>query len=258
MLKTSSRTDHYKWLYALGLSLLFFGTACAQPTNDTAAPSVTHTSSQNSKSEASAHDDHDHDHDRSPASAMTELPPYTFTVAPDDHIIGDESAPVDVIIYASVTCGHCAKWFSEQWPTFKAEQIDTGRVRLIFREFLTAPIEIVVPNFFLANCAAPDAFMDHIVHQMQNQAQFFKALSEGEAKERFFDYAERAGLTTEEDVNQCLSKEVIAQRLQTAMTRAQAAGLRGVPGFIINGHLYEGHDTDAQTLGSLIAKEMDQ
>ncbi len=51
-----------------------------------------------------------------------------------DVVLGDDAAPVTVIEYASFTCGHCAAFHVDTWPQFRAEYIDTGKVRFILRE----------------------------------------------------------------------------------------------------------------------------
>ncbi|MFV3073899.1 thioredoxin domain-containing protein [Niveispirillum fermenti] len=48
---------------------------------------------------------------------------------------GDPKAKVTVVEYASLACSHCAHFETEMFPTFKKEFIDTGEVRLIFRDF---------------------------------------------------------------------------------------------------------------------------
>src|SRR5262245_40378681 len=51
-----------------------------------------------------------------------------------DMSIGDASAPVTVIEYAMFTCPHCADFYRDVFPKLKSEYIDTGKVRLVFRE----------------------------------------------------------------------------------------------------------------------------
>jgi hypothetical protein len=52
-----------------------------------------------------------------------------------DKILGDENAPVTIVEYASMTCGHCANFHKRTWPDLKKDYIETGKVRFIFREF---------------------------------------------------------------------------------------------------------------------------
>lgn len=49
--------------------------------------------------------------------------------------IGDVDAPVTVIEYASMTCPHCARFHNDILPTVKQRLIDTGKLRLIFRDY---------------------------------------------------------------------------------------------------------------------------
>ena len=49
--------------------------------------------------------------------------------------IGDVDAPVTVIEYASMTCPHCARFHNDILPIVKQRLIDTGKLRLIFRDY---------------------------------------------------------------------------------------------------------------------------
>ena len=69
-----------------------------------------------------------------------------------DVIFGDPEAPVTLIEYASWTCPACLDFHSRIMPAIKADYIDTGKVRLVFREFPTAPANITVAGFALARC----------------------------------------------------------------------------------------------------------
>lgn len=48
--------------------------------------------------------------------------------------LGSPDAPVTLIEYASFTCPHCAAFNKDVMPRIKAEYIDTGKVRLVYRE----------------------------------------------------------------------------------------------------------------------------
>ena len=53
-----------------------------------------------------------------------------------DLSIGKADAPVTIVEYASMTCPHCAAFHNTVLPVLKEKYIDTGKVRLVFREFL--------------------------------------------------------------------------------------------------------------------------
>ena len=51
-----------------------------------------------------------------------------------DMVLGEADAPVTLIEYASFTCPHCAAFHADQFQRLKADYIDTGKVRFVYRE----------------------------------------------------------------------------------------------------------------------------
>jgi protein-disulfide isomerase len=49
--------------------------------------------------------------------------------------IGRANAPVTVIEYFSLTCGHCAAFSRDILPQVKRELVDSGRIRIVYRDF---------------------------------------------------------------------------------------------------------------------------
>ncbi len=49
--------------------------------------------------------------------------------------IGRADAPMVVQEFFSITCSHCGAFHRDTFPRVKAELIDTGRVRLVWRDF---------------------------------------------------------------------------------------------------------------------------
>lgn len=68
--------------------------------------------------------------------------------------LGKADAPVTIIEYASPTCPHCAVFHETVFPELKSKYIDTGVVRLIFREIPTPPQNMAFVGSLLARCAA--------------------------------------------------------------------------------------------------------
>lgn len=94
----------------------------------------------------------------SPGAAETptvgEKPPGASEVGKTDMVLGSADAPVTLIEYASVTCPHCAVFHETILPAIKEKYIDTGKVKLVFREFPTAPQNLSYVGSVLARCAA--------------------------------------------------------------------------------------------------------
>ena len=69
----------------------------------------------------------------SPAQAQEES---TATTAPEitEMALGPEDASVTVMEYASFTCPHCANFHKGPFKQLKADYIDTGKVRFVYRD----------------------------------------------------------------------------------------------------------------------------
>jgi len=72
-------------------------------------------------------------------SAAVSIPALARAQAADPRLgersTGKPDAPVTVIEYFSLTCSHCAAFHSQTWPQVKAKLVDTGKVRMVWRDF---------------------------------------------------------------------------------------------------------------------------
>ena len=48
---------------------------------------------------------------------------------------GNKDAKIEIIVYESLTCGHCASFHADVYPGLKEEFIDTGLAKIEFRHF---------------------------------------------------------------------------------------------------------------------------
>ena len=70
--------------------------------------------------------------------------------------MGDPNAPVTLVEYAMFTCPHCAAFAKDVFPKIKANYIDTGKVRLVFREvYFNKP---ALWAAMIARCAPADRY----------------------------------------------------------------------------------------------------
>tara|TARA_B100000945_G_C20285316_1_gene550703 strand:- start:12 stop:593 length:582 start_codon:yes stop_codon:yes gene_type:complete len=56
---------------------------------------------------------------------------------------GNVDAKINIIVYESLTCGHCADFHKEVYPELKKDFIDTGLVKIEFRSF---PLDLAALN----------------------------------------------------------------------------------------------------------------
>jgi protein-disulfide isomerase len=72
---------------------------------------------------------------------------------PDGRTRGNLKAPVTLIEYSDFTCGYCAKFFRETWPRLREKYVDTGKVRLLYRDYPRDPDGPAMTAAIAARCA---------------------------------------------------------------------------------------------------------
>lgn len=163
-----------------------------------------------------------------------------------DRVLGRADAPVTVIEYASFTCSHCADWTNDVLPAFKARYIDTGKVKLVFRDMPTQPTQVAATAAAIGRCASPDKFFDVAHHFMAGQA---AAFASGNARDWYVGAIAASG-RTQPQIETCLADPATQQALQHDVEAAVAAGVEGTPTFFVNGKRMIDHSIE--TLSAVI------
>jgi protein-disulfide isomerase len=157
-----------------------------------------------------------------------------------DMILGAADAPVTIVEYASVTCPHCAVFHQDTYPALKSKYIDSGKVRLIFREFPTQPAPVAIAGFMLARCSDDKYFplIDAIFSQQQSWAK--------DPYNGFLRIARQAGFT-QESFDACLKDDKLAANIQEVAQRGNSEfKVESTPTFFVNGKRYVGVLTVAE------------
>ena len=163
-----------------------------------------------------------------------------------DRVLGRADAPVTVIEYASFTCSHCAAWTNDVLPVFKARYIDTGKVRLVFRDLPTQPVQVAATAAAIGRCAAPGKFFDVAHYLMAAQS---AAFASGDARDWYTGAISVSG-RTQAQIEACLGDPATGQALQRDVEAAVAAGVEGTPSFFVNG--VRASDHSLETLSAAI------
>jgi len=164
-----------------------------------------------------------------------------------DRGIGSADAPLTIIEYASVACGHCASFHEEVWPMIDGDYVETGQVRFVFREMLTGNPQFAVAGFSLAHCVPEDRYFDMIDLLFQQQPAIFQAARQpGGARGQYLAIAQSMGLS-ESDFNACLSDEAIQADILANNDRALDDGINSTPRFLFNGELLDARQAQGET-----------
>ena len=140
-----------------------------------------------------------------------------------------EGAKVTVVEYASVTCPHCALWQKNTWPAFKAKYVDTNKVRYVFRELPTPPVDAATAGFLVARCAGPDKYFD-VVHQLMATQQ---EMITSTPRDWLLRTAQAAGLS-EDQFNKCVTDKDAVAAMEKRVQFARSQGVTGTPAFYVN------------------------
>ena len=146
-----------------------------------------------------------------------------------DKMLGSDKAPVTVIEYASVTCQYCAIFHAEVYPKLKEKFIDTGKVRFIFREFPTGPVNASIAGFMLARCSG-DKYFPLVEAMMEQQRSWIEKPYDG-----LLRIARQAGMS-QEGFETCLKDRKLAEEIGNSARRAgEKFGVESTPTFFVYG-----------------------
>ncbi|MDR4307863.1 DsbA family protein [Chelatococcus sambhunathii] len=148
---------------------------------------------------------------------------------------GKPDAPVTIIEYASMTCGHCAQFAAQTFPKLKSEYIDTGKVRFILREFPLDPL--AAAGFMIARCAGDDkyfAVVDLLFKEQKSWAYSDKPV------EGLQNLVKQVGFS-QQSFEECLQNQEMLDGVNEVRQRAaEKFGVNSTPTFFINGKIQRG------------------
>ncbi len=143
--------------------------------------------------------------------------------------IGNPSAPIKIIEYASMTCSHCAHFHNDVLPELKSKYIDTGKVYLEFREFpLNDP---ALKATMAARCLPEDKYDGFISLLFKTQDHWAGGLNYVAALKQNAKLAGMSDATFDACQESAPLKHKIAENMQEAKDKWE---ISATPTFIIN------------------------
>lgn len=148
----------------------------------------------------------------------------------EDRVLGAADAPVEMVEVSSLLCGHCAHFHKDTLPLLKKEYIETGKVRLVFRDHsLGHPLAMAAA--MVARCAPETTFFPLLDSLFANQKAWAGAENSLEALK---GYAGLAGLDGAA-IAACLDSEAVFEGIRAGEAWAQEHGVDSTPSFLIDG-----------------------
>ena len=168
-----------------------------------------------------------------------------------DLFIGDANAPIEVVEYASFTCPHCGSFHQNVYPQLKANFIETGKVKFVFREVYFDKYGLWAG--MLARCGGDDRYFGIVDLLMEEQSSWARG-EQNEIVAKMLGLGRQAGMT-DDQMNACLGDNELAQALVADFQlKAGQDEVNATPTFIINGEKKSNmsYEDFEQTLNDLL------
>ncbi len=144
-------------------------------------------------------------------------------------VLGSNNAPITMIEFGDYQCYYCNQFYHNTEPDIVKNYIDTGKVRMVFKDFVIIGQDSV-------NAA-------HAAHCAQEQGKFWQyhdALYNNWAGENtgwasssnLLKFANNVGLNATQ-FGQCMSESRYISTVQGSLSNAKDLGLTGTPDFFI-------------------------
>lgn len=155
-----------------------------------------------------------------------------------DMVMGAPNAPVTLIEYASLTCPHCRAFATETFPKLKAEYIDKGLLKYIYRDF---PLDgAALQASKIARCAGPERYFTFIEVIFAQQPNWIRASSMQAAVQNLKPLARLGGMS-DAAFDACIAntdvENIVLTQRQTGEKEWQ---VDATPTLIVNGSKYKG------------------
>jgi len=163
-----------------------------------------------------------------------------------DEVMGKPDAPITIIEYSSLTCPHCAKFHADTMPQIKKDWIDTGKAKLIVRDFVWDPLAQAAA--MISHCSGDRyfAFLDTFFHSQQNWLHAAQPLDAMKS-------IARLGGMSPDQVDKCLQDRALLSEILARKEDAEKTyGVDSTPTFIVNGKLVAAGDKDYDYFNKLL------
>lgn len=147
-----------------------------------------------------------------------------------DRVMGADDAPVTLYEYASLTCPHCRSFHQETLPKLKADYIEPGKVKLVYRDFpLDAPAAAAA---MLTRCAPEERYFPLVSTLFDKQSEWSGAEQVLQALGR---YGRFAGMS-ETEIAACFQNQALFNAIRAKREDyAEAHDISSTPTFVVAG-----------------------
>jgi protein-disulfide isomerase len=157
-------------------------------------------------------------------------------------IFGKEDAPVTIVEYADLTCPACANFHKTVLPQLKEKYVDTGKVRIVFREFPTNTLGFIA--FMTVRCVSTEKAPPLLSALFARQQDWTSSTTIDQLKDKLYSVAQQVGLTRQA-FDACVpapkgnltdAQEKLLNNITSVRDKAnESFGVSKTPTFFVNG-----------------------
>lgn len=148
-------------------------------------------------------------------------------------VLGSDDAPVTLVEYASFTCPHCATFHEEVLKPLKADYVDTGKVRVIFRDVYFDQLGLWAS--MIARCGGEEKFFGMTELLMKGQRNWARSGDPVAIVDELKKIGRIAGVD-QAQLDACMRDEDKARALvEWSDAHVNADDIQGTPAMVING-----------------------
>ncbi|MBI2021875.1 DsbA family protein [Candidatus Daviesbacteria bacterium] len=151
----------------------------------------------------------------------------------DDPVLGDKNAPITLVEFSDYECPFCKRHFDETYPQLIKNYIDTGKVKLVYRDYpLSFHDPMATFEAIAADCSKEQGgdeayfkFHDEIFKRT-------KSNGNGLSKDDVYKISDDLGLNTA-NLKACTEAEKYKEEVKKDLDYGSTIGVSGTPTFFI-------------------------
>lgn len=185
-----------------------------------------------------------------PAPQPTANPGPVEVLTDDDPVLGNANAPVTIIEFSDYECPFCKRHFTDTHGQLKTEYIDTGKAKLIFRDY---------PLSFHDPLATTEAMAAHCSKEQGGDSTYYKFHDElfkrttsngnGLTTDALYAIAKDLGINAD-TLKTCVESKKYAEEVQKDSAYGNTVGVSGTPTFFIGKSSPNGKITATRLVGA--------
>lgn len=167
----------------------------------------------------------------------------------NDPVLGDKNAPLTIIEFSDYECPFCKRSFTDVLPNLKKDYIDTGKAKLVYRDFPLSFHQNAQKEAEAAECARTQGG-DAVYYKFHDQI-FTKTTSNGTGLtlDQLPVIAKSLGLNASQ-FQQCLGSGKFKDEVAKDTADGAAAGVSGTPTWFIGKSASNGTITGTRIVGA--------